>query len=200
MSFTASALSFMLENLRKTVVLTGSQVPLSVPQSDGIANLMGALTIAGHFHIPEVLLFFSDSLMRGNRTSKVSADDFDGFKSLNMQPLASVGTEIKFDWDKILPCRGNQTLCVHKAMSSSVVVITLFPGIRFDMIEAALLPPCKGAILRTFGAGNGPTNEHFLSILKAATDRGVVILNITQCGAGFVRFVVLLCPLFCIRS
>ncbi|KAJ3287973.1 hypothetical protein HK104_008387 [Borealophlyctis nickersoniae] len=154
MAFTASALSFMMENLGKTIILTGSQVPLAEVRNDAVDNLLGALTIAGHFIIPEVGLFFGHKLFRGNRSSKVDAVDFSAFDSPNLRPLVSVGINI---------------------------------GITEATVRAFLSPPIKGVVLETYGSGNAPNNRpDILAAMKEASDRGVVIVNCTQCKRGLV--------------
>ncbi|KAI9205643.1 asparaginase-domain-containing protein [Polychytrium aggregatum] len=187
MAYTASALSFMLEELGKTVILTGSQVPLSEVRNDAVENVLGALTIAGHFVIPEVGLYFSHKLYRGNRSSKVDAVDFNAFDSPNIRPLVSVGINIDVSWPIIFRPSAIERFRVHKKMTTDIATLRFFPGISAHTVKSFLAPPVKGAILETFGSGNGPSNNpEILQILKEASDRGVVIVNCTQCRRGLV--------------
>ncbi|ORZ33110.1 asparaginase-domain-containing protein [Catenaria anguillulae PL171] len=187
MAYTASALSFMLENLGKTVILTGSQVPLAEVRNDAIENLLGALTIAGHFIIPEVTLYFHNKLYRGNRTSKVDAVDFSAFDSPNLSPLVSVGINIDVQWRDIWRPRDLAKFRAHKSLDPNVATLRLFPGITLSTIRAFLQPPIRGVVLETFGAGNGPdARTDILAALREAHDRGVVLVNCTQCRRGLV--------------
>ncbi|KAJ3164569.1 hypothetical protein HDU88_005216 [Geranomyces variabilis] len=187
MSFTASALSFMLENLGKTVILSGSQVPLAEVRNDAVDNLLGALTIAGHFVIPEVGLFFNNKFYRGNRSSKVDAVDFNAFDSPNLRPLVSVGINIDVSWADVLRPTTIAKFKAHKDMEASVAALRLFPGITEATVRGFLSPPIKGVVLETYGSGNAPNNRpDILLALKEASDRGVVIVNCTQCKRGLV--------------
>lgn len=189
MAYTASALSFMLENLSKPIILTGSQVPILEEPNDAVDNLLGALTIAGHYNIPEVCLYFNNKLMRGNRTSKVDASAFNAFNSSNFPNLVKAGSEIKVAWNLIRdPPSPTSSLLVHKEMNPNVGVLKLFPGITQATIKNFLQEPLEGCVMETYGSGNAPDNrKDFLEVLKAATDRGLVIVNITQCGKGTVK-------------
>lgn len=181
MAYTASALSFMLENLGKTVIITGSQVPLSEVRNDAVDNLLNALTIAGHFVIPEVGLFFDNKLFRGNRCSKVNAIDFNAFDSPNMRPLVNVGINIDVAWNDIWRPRKIAGFRAHKHMQASVACLRIFPGITAATLRAFLSPPVLGVVLETYGSGNAPNNRpELISILKGACDRGVVIVNCSQ--------------------
>ncbi|KAI9030190.1 asparaginase-domain-containing protein [Phycomyces nitens] len=186
MAYTASALSFMLEDLGKTVIITGSQVPLSEVRNDAVENLLGALTIAGHFVIPEVGLYFGQKLYRGNRTSKQSAVDFDAFDSPNMASLIDVGINIDVKWPLVLRPMQIAKFQAHKILNPNVASLRLFPGINAITIRTFLAPPIQGAVLETYGAGNAPTRDDLLAALKEASDRGVVIVNCTQCRKGLV--------------
>ncbi|KAJ1986233.1 hypothetical protein H4R33_003481 [Dimargaris cristalligena] len=187
MAYTASALSFLLEDLGKTVILTGSQVPISEVRTDAIENLLGALTIAGHFVIPEVCLYFGNTLFRGNRTSKTDAMDFNAFESANMAPLVKVGVNIEVNWADVLRPTAISKFRAHKDMNPNVATLRLFPGITAAAIRAFLSPPIVGVVLETYGAGNAPnTRRDFFKELKAASDRGVVIVNCSQCKKGLV--------------
>ncbi len=186
MAYTASALSFMLENLAKPVILTGAQIPLDQPRSDAVDNLLGALTLAGHYEIPEVGLFFGQHLLRGNRTQKMDASGFQAFASGNHPPLATVGTEIEVHWERIArPPAG--PLRVHTRMSRNVAALRIFPGITAQILSNFLQPPLAGLVLETYGTGNAPDRrQDFLDALRAATQRGVVVVNCTQCHRGTV--------------
>ncbi|KAI9098203.1 asparaginase-domain-containing protein [Phlyctochytrium arcticum] len=187
MAFTASALSFMLEDLGKTVILSGSQVPLAEVRNDAVDNLLGALTIAGHFVIPEVGLFFNNKLYRGNRSSKVDAVDFNAFDSPNLRPLVSVGINIDVSWMDVLRPMTIAKFSAHKTMDSSVATLRLFPGITEATVRAFLAPPIRGVVLETYGSGNAPNNRpDILAALKDASDRGIVVVNCTQCKRGLV--------------
>jgi lysophospholipase len=188
MAYTASALSFMLENLSKSVILTGSQVPFAQEPNDAAHNLLMSLTIAGHFEIPEVCIYFDHKLFRGNRSRKVSALGFDAFNSLNHPALVKVGTEMKVNWSVIRPPPPREETSVfHKVLSSNVGVLKIFPGVSDATIKNFLLEPLEGCVLETYGTGNAPSNRpEFLKILQDATARGVVIINVTQCHKGMV--------------
>ncbi|KAJ3062876.1 hypothetical protein HDU98_001294 [Podochytrium sp. JEL0797] len=187
MAYTSSALSFMLENLGKTVIVTGSQVPLSEVRNDAIENLLGALTIAGHFVIPEVTLFFAQKLFRGNRSSKVDAYSFSAFDSPNMRPLVEVNIGIDVSWPDVLKPTTIAKFRAAKSLNPSVATLRLFPGITAATVRAFLSPPIAGVVLESFGAGNAPNNRpEILATIKEACDRGVVIVNCTQCLKGMV--------------
>ncbi len=186
MAYTASALSFMLENLSKTVIVTGSQIPLSEVRNDGDDNLLDALLIAGHYDIPEVGLYFRSRLFRGNRTRKIDASGLEAFGSDNAPPLATVGIEIDIAWDTIRPPSG-EPFRITPITNPNVATLRLFPGITDSILENFLRPPLAGLVLETYGAGNAPDNRaNFLAALRAASERGVVIVNTTQCSRGEV--------------
>ncbi|KAJ4462321.1 L-asparaginase [Paratrimastix pyriformis] len=186
LAYTASALSFLLENLNKTVVITGSQIPMIEPYSDANNNLLGALMIAGQYDIPEVTVFFADKLLRGNRVQKFSAWDWTAFDAGVYPLLATWGGDLRLQSEHMLsfakaPFRG------YTAVSEQVVLVYLFPGITGTYVREALAPPAKGAVLLAFGTGNGPDmNSDFLKALKEANDRGVVIVDASQCFRGNV--------------
>lgn len=192
MSFTASALSFMLENLSKPVVLTGSQLPIGRLRTDGKENLISAIEIAaasqqGKPIVPEVSVFFENQLFRGNRTYKHNAEYFSAFRSDNYPPLAQVGISIKYNIGGIhYPAEGTQ-LKVHTTLCTDIAVLKLFPGITPQSIDAILATPnIKAVILLTFGAGNASTGTWFLNRIKEAIKQGLVIFNVSQCKAGAV--------------
>ncbi len=187
MSYTASALSFLLENLGKTVILTGSQIPLSELRNDASENLLGALTIAGHYVIPEVTLYFNNRLLRGNRTTKQKAMDFDAFDSPNLKPLARVGVNIDVDWSEVMKPGELAPFKAHRRLDPNVVTLRLFPGITEATVRAFIHEPIRGIVLETFGAGNAPNNRpEILQALTEAGERGVIIVNCTQCLKGTV--------------
>ncbi len=187
MAYTASALSFMLENLSKPVIVTGSQIPLAELRSDGQANLLNALHIAANYPINEVTLFFNNKLMRGNRSTKSHADGFDAFTSPNLPPLLEAGINIKTNQSLILDNEVNGAFHVHNITPQPIGVITMYPGISHEVIRNTLLQPVNAMILLTFGVGNAPQNPELLAQLKEASDRGVIVVNLTQCLAGKVN-------------
>ncbi|KAI9250476.1 asparaginase-domain-containing protein [Phascolomyces articulosus] len=186
MAYTASALSFLLESLGKTVIITGSQVPLTEVRNDAVDNLLDSLTIAGHFLIPEVCLYFNQKLYRGNRTSKISAVDFDAFDSPNLPALVELGIDIHVKWPLILRPTQITKFRTHKTLNRNVATLRLFPGINESTVRAFLAPHIQGVVLETYGAGNAPARPDLLAALKEACDRGVVIVNCTQCRKGLV--------------
>uniref|UniRef100_F6VF13 asparaginase n=1 Tax=Monodelphis domestica TaxID=13616 RepID=F6VF13_MONDO len=186
MAFASSMLSFILGNLQKTVILTGAQVPIHTLWNDGQENLLGSLLMAGQYVIPEVCLFFQNQLYRGNRVTKVDSRRFSAFCSPNLSPLATVGVDIIVNHKIMLKASMNKQLMVHSNMERNVGVLRLYPGISAALVRAFLQPPMKGVVMETFGTGNGPTNSDLLSALKEATERGMVIVNCTQCLQGSV--------------
>ncbi|KAF7201850.1 60 kDa lysophospholipase isoform X5 [Nothobranchius furzeri] len=187
MAYTASALSFMCENLGKPIILTGSQVPIYELRNDGRDNLLGALLIAGQFVIPEVCLYFYNKLYRGNRVTKVDAGSFNAFSSPNLAPLATAEVDIKINWDTVWRANTTAKFQVRTELNRNVGLLRLFPGITASTVRAFLQPPMQGVVLETYGSGNGPDNRpDLLDELKAATDAGVIIMNCTQCLRGTV--------------
>ena len=194
MAYTASALSFMLENLNKPVILTGSQLPIGTLRTDGKENLITAIEIAaaknsdGMPIVPEVCIFFENHLMRGNRTTKINAENFNAFRSFNYPALARVGIHIKYEPSLILKRDTALPLKPHYLFDANVVILTLFPGIQQSIVSAVLhVPGLKAVVLKTFGSGNAPQKEWFIRELKEATERGIIIVNITQCTSGAVE-------------
>jgi L-asparaginase len=191
MAYSASMLSFMLENLGKPVVFTGSQLPMGVVRTDGRDNFINAIEIAaahsdGKPLVPEVAIYFENKLMRGNRTNKFNAENFNAFLSGNYPPLAEVGVRIKYNTEMILK-PGSGELKVHKNLDNSVLILKLFPGIAEVVVKNALdITGLKGVILETYGAGNAPTDGWFIEALTQAIHKGIVIYNVTQCKAGAV--------------
>jgi len=185
MSYTCSALSFILQNLAKPVIVTGAQIPLSRPRSDGISNFQGALLMASECNIQEVCLFFADTLFRGNRSVKVDAAGLTAFDSPNFPSLGKLGINCTIRWDLVRqPSVGN--FQVVPGFSDDVVILRIYPG-PFNTLRNTLQPPLRGAVLQTFGSGNAPTDPQLLQILQDANDRGVVLVNVTQCVTGTVE-------------
>jgi len=193
MAFTASALSFMLENLSKPVILTGSQLPIGMLRTDGKENLITAIEIAaaeenGMPVVPEVCIFFENDLLRGNRTRKVNADNFNAFRSYNYPPLAHAGIYIKYDTPQIYHSVSRKPLKPHYLLDRNVAILKIFPGISPQVVESILnIPGLKGVVMETFGSGNAPSYEWLLKMLKKAVERNIVIINVTQCFAGHVE-------------
>ena len=194
MSYTASALSFMLENLAKPVILTGSQLPIGMLRTDGKENLITAIEIAaarrpdGSPMVPEVCIYFKDKLLRGNRTTKIHADRFNAFRSFNFPELATVGINIEYHENLIRRPDPSKPFKPHLLVDPNVVVLTLFPGIQQSLVHSVLhIPGLRAVVLRTFGAGNAPRLQWFADELKEASNRGIFFVNITQCQAGSVQ-------------
>ena len=194
MAYTASALSFMLENLGKPVILTGSQLPIGTLRTDGKENLITAIEIAaarrpdGSPMVPEVCIFFENELMRGNRTTKINAENFNAFRSFNYPSLAKAGIHIRYNEHLIRRPDPARPMKPHYLFDTNVVMLTLFPGIQESIIDSVLhVPGLKAVVLKTYGSGNAPQKEWFIQQLKEATERGIVIVNITQCPSGAVE-------------
>ncbi|KAM9090462.1 60 kDa lysophospholipase isoform 4-T4 [Megaptera novaeangliae] len=186
MAFAASVLSFMLENLQKTVILTGAQVPIHALWNDGRENLLGALLLAGQYVIPEVCLFFQNQLFRGNRATKVDTRRFAAFCSPHLPPLATVGADVTINRELVRRVRGQGRLVVPSSMERDVGLLRLYPGIPASLVRVFLQPPLKGVVMETFGSGNGPTKPDLLQELRAAAERGLIIVNCTHCLQGAV--------------
>lgn len=194
MAYTASALSFMLENLSKPVILTGSQLPIGMLRTDGKENLITSIEIAaarntdGTALVPEVCIFFENHLMRGNRTTKINAENFNAFRSYNYPPLATAGIHIKYEPSLIHKPDPDKPLIPHYLFDTNVVMLTLFPGIQENIITSIIRAPgLKAVVLKTFGTGNAPQKPWFIDLLKKANENGIIILNITQCSSGAVE-------------
>ena len=194
MAYTASALSFMLDNLQKPVIITGSQLPIGEVRTDGEENLVTALQIAsateadGTPMVQEVAILFEDYLWRGNRATKRSADNFNAFKSGNYPHLAKVGLSINFFRDALMRHQSAGGLNPQYNLDPSVAVIDLYPGLSEKVLHHILsAPDIKGIVLRTYGAGNAPTAPWFIDMIKETVNRGIVILNVTQCAYGGVH-------------
>ncbi len=192
MAYTASALSFALQNLGKPVVLTGSQLPIFHPRTDAISNLSNAIHIAAAkvFNlpvIPEVLICFNDKLLRGNRSTKSSSKDFSGFESPSFPELGSLEQSIQIR-DKYILNIPTEPFCVLPNFETNIIIITLFPGFNPEILSRlANDKQLKGVILRTFGSGNAPSSEIFINAIQLLMDKGKTILNISQCQEGFVN-------------
>lgn len=187
LSYTAAALSFMLENLGKPVVITGSQIPLFETRSDGRDNFIGSLIMAGSYSIPEVAVFFNNKLYRGNRTTKVSTGSLQAFDSPNMAPLATAGISIHVDYRSVFRPTTLEKFTVFDRLNRHVGLLRIFPSISAETVSAFLQPPMAGVVIQTYGAGNMPSNRtDIMKALREATERGVIIVNITQCMHGAV--------------
>ena len=193
MAHSASALSFLLENLDKPVIFTGSQLPLGLPRTDARENLITALEIAalknesGDSLIPEVCIYFEDRLYRGNRTHKFNSENFDAFISPNYPVLAEAGVKIEVDKEALLP-RVNSALKVHSELNSNVGVIRLFPGINLEpYVRMFLDSNAELVVLETYGSGNGPTDKSFLNAIGTLTQNNIIVFNVTQCRQGHVE-------------
>lgn len=194
MSYTASALSFMLENLSKPVIFTGSQIPMGILRTDGRENLITAIEIAaatdekGRALVPEVALYFQNRLFRANRTSKLSAEALNAFESRNLAPLAEVGVNIKYNNSVIYKTAPYyEPLHISDKLDDRVIIIKLFPGLSRESFKAMLsIEGIRGVVLETYGTGNAPTAAWFIDVLRDAISRGIAIVNTTQCQGGAV--------------
>ncbi len=196
MSYSAAALSFMLENLAKPVIFTGSQIPIGILRTDGRENLITAIEIAGACDdegrpiVPEVALYFQNKLFRGNRTTKLSAEAPNAFASFNYTALADVGVNIQYNTSAIAPnnLASEKPFSISESMSDDVIVVKLFPGIRPATLRTMLFESgARGVVLETYGAGNAPTSKWFVEMVKEAVERGIIVVNITQCKDGAVQ-------------
>jgi L-asparaginase len=191
MSYSASALSFMLENLTKPVIFTGSQLPIGLLRTDARENIIAALEMAcmsknGKHLIQEVCIYFENKLMRGNRTTKFSAENFDAFISPNYPALAKVGTDIKI-FDEYLYRPSIDFLIFHKSICTDIALVKLFPGMSLNILRNLInTPGLKGLIIESYGSGNAPTDSDFIGVLKEAIDKNIIVLNISQCLVGKV--------------
>ena len=193
MAYSAAALSFMLDNLAKPVIFTGSQLPIGRPRTDGKENLISSVEIAGSREsdgsatVPEVCIFFNDLLLRGNRSTKVDASGFEAFRSPNYPPLAEAGIDIRYNRDAIRRPSG-QAFSVHTEMDTAVSILKVHPGITERVVEDILLGRrTRAVIIETFGCGNAPSRDWFLDIVREASSRGKILFNVTQCLRGRVN-------------
>jgi len=193
MAYTASALSFIMENLAKPVILTGSQLPIGLLRTDGKENLITAIEIAAAKEnnlpaVPEVCIYFDNKLTRGNRTTKMSAEHFDAFYSPNYSTLAEVGLHLRYFSNLINHPAPERKLLVHKQFDTNVAILKLFPGINRKLVQAILKTDgLRGLIIETYGSGNAPTYKWFLDDLTDYINGGGIILNVTQCHGGSVE-------------
>jgi len=193
MAYSASALSFMLQNLSKPVIFTGAQLPIGMLRSDAKENMLTAIEIAtayenGHAIVPEVCIFFEDTLFRGNRTTKKNAEHFNAFHSYNYPLLAKAGVHIKYFRTNIHYNDHEQVLVVRTRTNRNVAILKLFPGITQQTVQAILnIPNIRAVVIESFGAGNAPRKEWLYEALKDANDRGVLLVNRTQCSTGSVE-------------
>lgn len=194
MAYTASALSFLLENVGKPVVITGSQLPIGQLRTDGKENLLTSIEIAaardayGRPVVPEVCIFFESRLMRGNRTTKTNAEGFSAFRSFNLPSLAHAGIHIKYETHLIRRPAPGACFTPHFLLDTNVMILTLFPGIRREVVDTCLsVPGLKAVILKTYGAGNAPQKPWLVDSIKRLVKRGVLVVNITQCYKGTVE-------------
>ena len=195
MAYSASALSFMIENLSKPVIFTGSQLPIGMPRTDGKENLISAVEIAaakdaeGHALVPEVCICFDNILMRGNRTCKMNSDNFRAFRSENLPPLAEAGINIRYNTGIIRrPASWEDTPIFRKCLDTRVSILKMHPGITPQIVRDIMCSPdTRAVIIETYGAGNAPSKEWFLKIVQEAAGMGKIILNVTQCIAGSVN-------------
>ena len=194
MAYSASALSFMLENLEKPVVFTGSQLPIGMLRTDGRENLITSIEIAasrdsdGYPCVPEVCIYFENELYRGNRTVKYNAENFRAFRSPNYPVLAEVGIHIRFNRDVIhYPEAWGKPLKINTNLSNDVAVLKLIPGISRHYVESVMsMPGLRALVLETFGSGNAPAAKWFIDAVRECVEKGILVLNVTQCGAGSV--------------
>ena len=192
MAFTASALSYMLENLGKPVILTGSQLPIGVLRTDGKENFITAIEIASAYHndkpiVPEVAVYFEYQLFRGNRVHKYNAEHFDAFRSPNYPALAEAGVNIYYDKNAIakLPTKSFK---LHQNLDSNIAILKLFPGINNNTIKSILsIKGLKGIVLESYGSGNVPLNNSLIETLKQADEKNIIVYNVTQCNSGRVE-------------
>ncbi len=194
MAFTASALSFMLENLTKPVILTGSQLPIGQLRTDGKENLVTSIELASAHHsdgramVPEVCIYFGGQLLRGNRATKQSADGFNAFATFNYPTLCHAGVNFTYHDHHILQPDYSRSMTPHTQMDANVIVLSLFPGIQECFLRHVFeAPELRSVVMRTFGSGNAPQAPWLLRLLKEASQRGVTIVNISQCISGFVE-------------
>ena len=191
MSYTASALSFMLENLTKPVILTGSQLPIGQLRTDGKENLMTSLELAAAHHhdgtpmVPEVCIYFNGHLLRGDRSTKQNADELNAFDSFNFPHLCEAGVSFNFQTHHILKPDYTKPMTPHLEMNSNVFVFSLFPGAEENIVKHILdAPELRGIVMRTYGSGNAPHTPWLMKLLKDASQRGVVTVNVSQCISG----------------
>ena len=193
MSYTSSAISFMFENLQKPVIFTGSQLPIGDLRTDAKENLITSIQVASTYEnnepvIQEVGLYFEYKLYRANRTTKINAEQFEAFASMNYPPLAESGVHLNFNYPLLLkPNKKEEKLVFRKKLDNNVAILKLFPGITESVVSSFIdIPNLKGIILETYGSGNAPTEKWFVNLLEKAVDKGIYIVNVTQCAGGSI--------------
>ncbi|MEO8400203.1 MAG: asparaginase [Gammaproteobacteria bacterium] len=186
MAYTASALSFMLENLAKPIILTGSQLPLFETRSDARVNLINALLMAGNPRIPEVCIYFNNQLFRGNRTKKIDAASFSAFASPNFPALGRVGLDVRIRRELVRE-PATEKLILHQMNPVVINTLRIFPGISLEILNHFLQTPLQALILETYGVGTAPENKEFVAIIKHLTDKGVIVVNCSQCSHAKVK-------------
>jgi len=186
LAYTASALSFLLENLKKTVVVTGSQIPIFESRSDAKDNFISSLVFAARYNIPEVCVCFGNKLMRGNRTYKISSSQLNAFKSPNYPNLGEVGIDYKLFKEFVRQPTSSAPLIVHQNLESKILLQPFFPMLSTQILEAVLESDIKGVVLLSYGGGNIPSHGQYLNLLQKAVKKEVLIVNITQCMQGSV--------------
>jgi len=192
MAYTASALSYMFENLDKAVIMTGSQLPIGVLRTDGKENLITAVQIAaakkeGRSVVPEVCIYFDSQLFRGNRTTKKDSAQFSAFASHNYPPLAKAGVDIVYNYEKINYPKNNGVLKINTSVDDRVMILKIFPGLNRRYFESLLeLPEMKGIVLESYGSGNMPTYGWLINAIKRAAKKGIILMNVSQCPGGKV--------------
>lgn len=193
MAYSASAMSFMLENLAKPVIFTGSQLPIGVLRTDGKENIITSLEIAaaktnGKPIVPEVCIYFENRLYRGNRTTKINADNFNAFQSANYPTLAKVGVHIRYNLESILYPKVEKALTLKTKFDNHIAILKLFPGMNRAFIDSILgITGLRAVILETFGSGNAPAEEWFVKRIRKAVENGIIVLDVTQCSSGSVE-------------
>ncbi len=193
MAYSASALSFMLENLSKPVIFTGSQLPIGTLRTDAKENLITSIEIAAAYEngnpiVPEVCIYFESKLYRGNRTTKVNAEHFNAFQSANYPYLAKAGVDLVYNREFVRYPKSIEPLIVHRAFSDQITILKLFPGINRKYMDTILsIDNLKAVILETYGSGNAPSEDWFIKRIKKAVNRGIILLDVTQCNRGSVE-------------
>ncbi|WP_272151613.1 asparaginase [Tenacibaculum aiptasiae] len=193
MSYTSSAISFMFENLQKPVIFTGSQLPIGDLRTDAKENLITSIQVASTYEnnkpvIQEVGLYFEYKLYRANRTTKINAEQFEAFASMNYPPLAESGVHLNFNYPLLLkPNEKEEKLVFRKKLDNNVAILKLFPGITESVVSSFIeIPNLKGIVLETYGSGNAPTEKWFVNLLEKAVDKGIYVVNVTQCAGGSI--------------
>jgi L-asparaginase len=186
MAYSASALSFMLEHLRKPVIFTGSQLPLFATRNDARENLINALLIAGHYTIPEVCIYFNNKLFRGNRSKKIDASSFSAFASPNFPTLGKIGTDVRIRQD-LMRKMPDSPLSLQAIKPVLIGTLRIFPGISLETLRHFLQPPLQALVLETYGVGTAPEDSRFLGLIREAADSGFLIVNCSQCTTAKVK-------------